>query len=99
MGALPSSDALRKCIQQKCNQLHAPPLTPASVAELVIPDEYQTYSPIPGQGSNLCITGWNSLSLALIADERFLLIDTGPESAPSRILVFGRRQTWKPWRM
>lgn len=27
--------------------------------------------------------------LYIIADERFLLIDTGPESAPDRILVFG----------
>ena len=28
--------------------------------------------------------------LYIIADERFLLIDTGSESAPNRILVFGR---------
>ena len=48
--ALPSNDALRKCIQRKRNQLHAAPPAPRSVATLVIPPEYQTYSLLPGQG-------------------------------------------------
>ena len=49
MGQMPKKDANRKVIQRIINQLAMAPANPKNLSELIIPDEYRSYEPVPGQ--------------------------------------------------
>lgn len=48
MGQMPSKDTNRKVIQRIRNQLAMALPNPNNITELIIPDEYKVYEPVPG---------------------------------------------------
>lgn len=53
--ALPNNSALRKVIRRKRNQIHAAPLDPVTLQELILPDRYKLYQPQQGLNENFLL--------------------------------------------